>query len=95
MKVLLINGSPRERGNTFRALNEVAQVLNAEGVETEMVHIGKKPVPGGTGRRGHADHAHLGTQHGLVDTLSADEKGKNAKESTFLVFIYFLFSYFV
>lgn len=46
MKVLLINGSPRERGNTFRALSEVAQVLNAEGVETEIVNIGKKPVPG-------------------------------------------------
>lgn len=36
-KVLLINGSPREHGNTFTALNEVANTLNEEGVETEWV----------------------------------------------------------
>lgn len=46
MKVLLINGSPRERGNTFRALSEVAQALNAEGVETEIISIGKQAVQG-------------------------------------------------
>ena len=46
MKVLLINGSPRGEGNTFLALSEVAQTLNAEGVETEIVSIGKKAVPG-------------------------------------------------
>ena len=46
MKVLLINGSPRENGNTFLALSEVARTLNEEGVETQIVCIGKKPVPG-------------------------------------------------
>ncbi len=46
MKVLLINGSPKERGNTFRALSEVAATLNAEGVETEIVSIGKKAMQG-------------------------------------------------
>lgn len=46
MKVLLINGSPRENGNTFLALNEVAKTLNSEGVETEIVSIGKKAVQG-------------------------------------------------
>jgi multimeric flavodoxin WrbA len=30
-KVLLINGSPRENGNTFTALSEVAKTLNEEG----------------------------------------------------------------
>jgi multimeric flavodoxin WrbA len=30
MKVLLINGSPRENGNTFTALSEVAKTLNSE-----------------------------------------------------------------
>ena len=33
-KVLLINGSPREHGNTFTALNEVAKTLNEEGMQT-------------------------------------------------------------
>jgi multimeric flavodoxin WrbA len=41
MKVLLINGSPRDNGNTFTALSEVAKTLNEEGVETEIINIGK------------------------------------------------------
>ena len=44
MKALLINGSPRANGNTARALKEVADTLAAEGIETETVWIGKKPV---------------------------------------------------
>ena len=46
MKVLLINGSPRDNGNTFTALNEVAKTLNAEGIETEIINIGKQAVQG-------------------------------------------------
>ena len=46
MKVLLINGSPHTNGNTARALQEVANSLAAEGIETETVWIGKKPVRG-------------------------------------------------
>ncbi|MCR4582848.1 MAG: flavodoxin family protein [Prevotella sp.] len=46
MKVLLINGSPRERGNTFCALSEIATTLNGEGVETEIISIGKGAVQG-------------------------------------------------
>ena len=46
MKVLLINGSPRENGNTFRALSEVAATLNAEGIDTQIIHIGRKAVQG-------------------------------------------------
>ena len=46
MKVLLINGSPRANGNTARALKEVADTLAVEGIETETLWIGKKPVRG-------------------------------------------------
>ena len=46
MKVLLINGSPRANGNTYRALSEMATTLNSEGVETEIISIGKKAVQG-------------------------------------------------
>ena len=46
MKVLLINGSPHRNGNTALALNEVAQQLHKEGIETEIVAIGIKPVRG-------------------------------------------------
>ena len=46
MKVVLIIGSPRKNGNTARALKEVSDTLVAEGLETETVWIGTKPVRG-------------------------------------------------
>ena len=46
MKVLLINGSPRQQGNTATALAEVAKQLSLEGIESEIVWIGNKPVRG-------------------------------------------------
>ena len=49
MKVLLINGSPNEAGCTYTALHEVEKVLNAEGIETVMFHIGTEPIAGCTG----------------------------------------------
>ena len=45
-KVLLINGSPHEQGNTYLALNEAASALNEQGIETEILWIGTKPVRG-------------------------------------------------
>ena len=47
-KVLLINGSPNEHGCTFTALHELDTVLKQEGVETEWLYLGKKPVQGCT-----------------------------------------------
>ena len=44
MKVLLVNGSPREDGNTSVALAEVAAALEADGVETETLWLGVKPI---------------------------------------------------
>lgn len=46
MKVLLINGSPNERGCTFTALTEVANSLKKENIETEILYLGKGPVNG-------------------------------------------------
>ena len=46
MKVLLVNGSPHERGCTFTALSEVAKTLQENGVETEIFHVGNHPVRG-------------------------------------------------
>ena len=46
MKVLLINGSPNEKGCTYTALSEVAAVLNENGLETEIASIGKQPIRG-------------------------------------------------
>lgn len=44
--VLLINGSPHEKGNTYCALSEAARTLNEQGIETEILWIGTKPVRG-------------------------------------------------
>lgn len=46
MRVLLINGSPRIKGNTSIALAEVAKVLETAGIETITVHIGVDPMRG-------------------------------------------------
>ena len=46
MKVLLVNGSPHEKGCTFRALTEVEKTLNEEGIDTEFFWIDKKPLAG-------------------------------------------------
>ena len=47
MKVLLVNGSPNERGCTYTALREVADTLEKEaGIEAEIFWIGMKPVYG-------------------------------------------------
>ena len=40
MKVLLLNGSAHEEGCTFTALSEIANVLNKEGIETEIFQLG-------------------------------------------------------
>ena len=46
MEVVLINGSPHRKGNTFIALSEVAGALEKEGVQTEIIQLGIKAVQG-------------------------------------------------
>lgn len=46
MKVLLVNGSPHKDGCTNRALEEISQALNEEGIDTEIIWIGNKPISG-------------------------------------------------
>ena len=46
MKVLMINGSPRQKGNTSIALAEIAKQLEKLGIESEIVWIGNKPLRG-------------------------------------------------
>ena len=46
MKVILVNGSPKEKGCTYTALKEVEKQLNKNDIETEIFWIGNKPVSG-------------------------------------------------
>ena len=49
MKVLMLNGSPKENGNTARALSEMRAVFEKEDIEVEWVHVGHLAVHGCTG----------------------------------------------
>ena len=44
MKVLLFNGSPHKEGCTYTALKEIADTLKADGIESEIYHVGNNPI---------------------------------------------------
>lgn len=46
MKVLLVNGSPHEKGCTHMALSIVGESLEKQGIQTEVFWIGNKPLTG-------------------------------------------------
>ncbi|MGL4209332.1 MAG: flavodoxin family protein [Candidatus Adiutrix sp.] len=46
MKVITINGSAKEQGNTSLALDAAAEVLRSEGIEVQRIDIGKTPING-------------------------------------------------
>lgn len=46
MKVLMINGSRRENGCTYTALEIIGSELKARGIDYEILHIGTKVVEG-------------------------------------------------
>lgn len=46
MKVLALNGSPRTDGNTSLALDEMKRIFDQEGIEFEIVQIGKMDIRG-------------------------------------------------
>ena len=46
MKVLLVNGSPHEKGCTYTSLREVADALEQNGIGTEIHWIGNGEIPG-------------------------------------------------
>ncbi len=46
MKVVAFNGSPRKNGNTFHLITTVLNTLQEQGIQTELVHIGGKPMRG-------------------------------------------------
>ena len=46
MKVIGFNGSARKNGNTSVIIQKVFDVLQSEGIETELIHLGPKSVNG-------------------------------------------------
>ncbi|MBQ9860080.1 MAG: flavodoxin family protein [Clostridia bacterium] len=49
MKVLMINGSPRQNSNTGLALAEMEKVFTAAGIEVETVQVGNMAIRGCAG----------------------------------------------
>jgi len=80
MKVLLINGSPHEKGSTYTALSEIASELEANGIEAEIFHIGKAPI---SGCRACGACAKLGRC--VIDDV-VNEAREKAKESDGFIF---------
>ncbi len=46
MKVIILNGSPKSKGNTATALREVENTLRQQGITTEWIHVGNKNIRG-------------------------------------------------
>ena len=46
MKVIAINGSPRKDGNTYSVLKAACDILNEQGIETEIVNVGSMGITG-------------------------------------------------
>ena len=46
LKVLLINGSARRKGNTFTLLSEISEQLKKHSIESEIVSVRNRPVRG-------------------------------------------------
>lgn len=46
MKVIAFNGSPKKEGNTYHAIRMVAEELEKEGIEVEVIHVGNKAIRG-------------------------------------------------
>jgi len=44
LKVVAFNGSPRKKGNTFTAIGIIFKELNKEGIETELVQVGRTGI---------------------------------------------------
>lgn len=46
MKVLLINGSPKAKGNTAYVLSQMAEVFTNQGIEAQILHVGNQDIRG-------------------------------------------------
>lgn len=74
MRVLLINGSPHEKGCTYTALSEVAKVLVEQGIETKIVSIGKSEIRGCIGCGGCRKAGKCVFDTDMVNQIAAEAK---------------------
>lgn len=86
MKVILLNGSIHTDGTTAAALAEVARALNEEGIETETLQIGAKPISDCLACSQCAKTGKCAIDDGVNDFI---EKAKNADGFVFGTPVYY------
>lgn len=87
MKVLLFNGSSRKNSCTYTALSEVEKILNAEGIETELLQMGNKPIRDCAGCNGCSETSHCVFKDDVVNEWI--DKAKEADGFVFGTPVYF------
>lgn len=70
MKVLMLNGSPKENGNTARVLAEMRGVFEKENVEVDYVHVGHLSVRGCTSCGACFKEGHCVIENDIVGELA-------------------------
>ncbi len=71
MKVMLVNGSPHKSGTTNRALDEIANTLEAEGIEVGRFWVGNQPLSGCLGCGYCGTHGGECVCHDVVNEFNA------------------------
>ena len=71
MKVLMLNGSPKDNGNTARVLAEMRTVFEKENVEVAYVHVGHLAVRGCTSCGACYKQGHCVIGDDIVNELAA------------------------
>ena len=69
MKVLALNGSHHARGVTYHAIQLVAQELQKEGIDTDILQIGATPLAGCIDCRKCRTNGHRCIHNDIVNTL--------------------------
>ena len=70
MKVLMLNGSPKDNGNTARVLAEMRAVLEKENIEVDYVHVGHLTVRGCTSCGACFKQGHCVIEDDIVNRLA-------------------------
>jgi len=70
MKVLMLNGSPKNNGNTARVLAEMRGVFEKENIEVEYVHVGHLSVRGCTACGACFKQGHCVIEDDIVNELA-------------------------
>ena len=70
MKILMLNGSPKNNGNTARVLAEMRGVFEKENIEVEYVHVGHLSVRGCTACGACFKEGHCVIEDDIVNELA-------------------------